>query len=109
RWIMETLYDDTPDGLAGNDDGGTLSAWYVFSALGFYPIPAKEVYILGSPIFDEVEISLGEKKMKITAQNNSPENVFVKSVTLNGNKLDRYFIYHKELLEGGELVFEMEP
>jgi predicted alpha-1,2-mannosidase len=109
RWILETKYGDDYYGLDGNDDGGTLSAWYVFSALGFYPIPGTTKYWLGSPLFDRAEINLGDNVLTVVAENNSAENVYVKKVSLNDVPLDRPCFTHDEIAPGGMLRFEMSP
>ncbi|MFK7772272.1 MAG: GH92 family glycosyl hydrolase [Saprospiraceae bacterium] len=109
RQVMDELYTTQPNGLAGNEDCGQMSAWYLFSALGFYPVnPADGKYILGSPEVESATIHLPNKKtFQIKVNNQSKENIFVKSVTLNGKKLDDFFITHQQIMEGGELVFEM--
>ncbi len=109
RQIMDQLYTTRPDGLCGNEDCGQMSAWYLFSTLGFYPVnPADGRYILGSPEVEEAVIHLpGDKTFRIRVTNPSDENVYVGSVMLNGVPLDRYFIKHEEIIVGGELVFYM--
>lgn len=109
RDIMKKMYRAAPDGLGGNDDCGQMSAWYVFSCLGFYPVcPGSGRYELGSPLVQQAAIQLpGGKQLRIEAKNQSPRNVYVRSVSLNGKKLDRSYILHEELMQGGELVFEM--
>lgn len=109
RWILETKYEDNYVGLDGNDDGGTLSAWYVLSAMGFYPIAGTTRYELGAPLFDKAEINMGEKVLTVEAANQSPENMFVQRVTLNGAPLDRTWFEHDEIAGGGTLRFEMGP
>ena len=107
--ILKTLYNDSPAGLCGNEDCGQMSAWYVFSSIGFYPFnPADQNYLIGSPLFDEVKINLGNgKKFIIRTNNLSEKNIYIKSATLNGNYLTRSFITHKEIMDGGFLEFEM--
>lgn len=108
REIMETMYDDQPDGLSGNEDCGQMSAWYVFSALGFYPVnPASGVYDLGSPIFDRSTIKVGGGKTFVIEAKNASTNKYVKRVTLNGVKLTENQIRHEQIMQGGKLVFEM--
>lgn len=109
RHIMDTKYLAAPDGLSGNDDCGQMSAWYIFSALGFYPVaPGSDRYDLGSPLVREAEINLENgNSFSITAVNQSPENVYVRKVELNGSKLDRLYITHDEIMQGGRLVFYM--
>jgi putative alpha-1,2-mannosidase len=108
---MEQLYKPGPEGLCGNDDCGQMSAWYVFSALGFYPVdPASGVYVLGSPRVKSAKISLPNGKLfEIIASNQSPGNVYVQSVTLNGKPLNRAYITHNEIAQGGKLVFTLGP
>jgi len=107
--ITRTLYNHTPDGLCGNEDCGQMSAWYVFSALGFYPFnPADQNYVIGSPLFDEAIINLPNgKKFVVTAQNVSAKNIYLKSASLNGKDLTRSYITHEELTQGGKLTFTM--
>ena len=110
RRIMKELYSTAPDGLAGNEDCGQMSAWYLFSSLGIYPVnPADGKYILGSPAIESAKIQLpGGKVFEIEVKNQGKENVLVKSVTLNGIKLDRYYITHEEIMAGGKVLFELE-
>lgn len=106
--IMTELYTSQTDGLCGNEDCGQMSSWFNLSALGFYPVaPGSDQYVLGNPLFEKVSLHLGEKSFVIKAKNISKENKYVKSVSLNGEKLDRSYIYHHEITAGGELVFEM--
>jgi putative alpha-1,2-mannosidase len=109
RHIMDTKYLPAPDGLSGNDDCGQMSAWYIFSALGFYPVaPGSDIYDLGSPLVKEATVSLENgKTFTVTAVNQGPQNVYVKKVELNGRKLDRLYITHDEIMNGGSLVFYM--
>lgn len=113
REILEKAYDTTPYGIMGNEDVGQMSAWYILSAMGFHPVcPGDQKYMLGSPLFDEVEIKLDQnyyegKTFKVTAINNSSDNVYVQKVCLNGKELNRPYIFHEEIVSGGELIFEM--
>jgi predicted alpha-1,2-mannosidase len=109
REILTTQYKNAPAGHCGNEDCGQMSSWYIFSALGFYPVnPAQGIYMLGAPLFEKAEISLpGNKKFTIRAKNVSEENKYVESVQLNGKLLYRAFITHKEVVSGGELLFKM--
>ena len=109
RKIMTEMYHSGKDGLCGNEDCGQMSAWYVFSAMGFYPFnPADGAYVIGSPLLDKVSISLPEnKEFIIVAENNSPENIYISKVMLNGKEIDRKYINHEEIMSGGELVFTM--
>jgi predicted alpha-1,2-mannosidase len=107
--ILTTLYDTTPDGICGNEDTGQMSAWYIFSSLGFYPMdPVSGRYELGIPFFDKAIINLPSgKTFTINSNYRSGENHYVKSVSLNGKKLSRNYITFQEVLDGGELQFEM--
>lgn len=107
--ILTTLYDTTPEGICGNEDTGQMSAWYVFSSLGFYPMdPVSGKYVLGTPSFDKTIIKLPSgKTFIINADNLSKKNIYVKNVFLNGKKLDRFYLTFQELLDGGELTFVM--
>ena len=109
RHINNVLYTDQPDGLSGNEDGGQMSAWYVFSSIGFYPVnPSNGAYIFGSPLFDEVTLNIpGQNQFKISTKNNSDENIYIQSVKLNGKDYKYSYITHKQILEGGELEFVM--
>lgn len=109
RKIIKNQYHNGPAGLGGNDDAGQMSAWYIFSSLGFYPVaPASDQYWIGSPIFDGASINLENgKTVKITVKNQGDKNVYVQSITLNGNKLNRLYITHDELMNGADLQFVM--
>jgi len=107
RWAMEAKYMDAPNGLDGNDDAGTLSAWYVFSALGFYPLAGSDVYFVGSPVFDRAVIHLDKGDMVLEAGPDPAKNIYVEKVTVNGRELDGPFFKHHEIAEGGKLVFTM--
>ena len=108
RWTLENRFSTDVNGLDGNDDGGSLSAWYVFSALGFYPLAGTQNYWIGSPNIDAAEVTLSNGNvLKITALNQSEDNIYVESVTLNGEKLDGVYVTHDRLMAGGELVFTM--
>ena len=109
RKVFETQYQPRPDGLCGNDDCGQMAAWYVFSALGFYPFdPCGGEYIIGAPQVPKVTLSFVDNKIfTMTARNLSKENKYVKSVMLNGKKISDWKIHHADIVKGGELVFEM--
>jgi len=109
RFIMKEFYHDDPDGVIGNEDCGQMSAWFVFSSLGFYPVfPAPQEYQFGSPLFDKAEIHLdGGKNFVVEAVNNSPENIYIQSVELNGKSYSKDFIHHKDIMNGGNLKFMM--
>ena len=111
RYINNELYTDQPDGLSGNEDCGQMSAWYIFSSIGFYPVnPSNGGYVFGSPLFDEALIKLpANKSFKVIAENNSDKNIYIQSVTLNGKKHNYSYITHKQIMDGGELKFVMGP
>src|SRR5690606_26205646 len=107
--ILKEMYQNAPDGISGNEDCGQMSAWYVFSAMGFYPVtPASNQYIIGTPLFEGATINLEDNKVfKIEAENLSDENKYIASATLNGKSLKRSFLNHSEIMNGGKLVFKM--
>ena len=107
--ILNTLYNNTSSGYAGNDDCGQMSAWYVFSAMGFYPVnPADGRYFIGSPLLDECTLKLaGNKEFRIRTIRKSPEDIYIQSVTLNGKKHKDFFITHQDIMNGGTMVFKM--
>ena len=109
RMIMNTMYAPTVEGLCGNDDAGQMSAWYIFSALGFYPVtPGSPNYALGSPLVKEAKIYLENGKMlTIKANNQSKENIYVKSVSVNGKVIEGSLLHHNDIIHGGEIIFEM--
>jgi len=110
RKVMDKLYNYTPDGYCGDEDNGQTSAWYVFSALGFYPVtPGTDQYVFGSPLFKKVTLHFENgSKLVIEAPENSSRNIYVSSIRLNGKVIDRTYIRHQELLRGGKLVFKMD-
>ena len=109
REVFDKFYLPKPDGLCGNDDCGQMSAWYLFSAMGFYPFnPCGGEYIIGAPQVENVTLNLANFRMfEVTAKNLSKENKYVKSVTLNGKPITDWKIRHEDIMKGGELVFEM--
>lgn len=109
RRILTEMYDDRPDGLQGNEDCGQMSSWYVFSALGFYPVaPAGGEYVLGAPLFDSASISLpGGRVFRIVAHGNSPDNKYVDRVVLNGADCHSPTISHADIMRGGTLEYYM--
>jgi len=115
RKVMEKSYGTGVRGLCGNEDMGQMSAWYLLSSMGFHPVDTSSgVYIIGSPLFDKVSITFDSKyykgkKLDIIAKNNSDENIYVQSLSLNGKAVDRAWVTHDELTAGGELVFVMGP
>ena len=110
RNIMKTHYTNSPFGLPGNDDHGAMSSWYVFSAMGFYPVcPGRPVYDLGSPLFKKITINLQNgKKWIVNSKNNGPGQPFVRSTLLNGKPLNTGWISHSSIVQGGDLTFEMD-
>ncbi|WP_108866212.1 GH92 family glycosyl hydrolase [Aquimarina aquimarini] len=109
RMIMDTMYGPTVDGLCGNDDAGQMSAWYIFSSLGFYPVtPGSSDYALGSPLIKEAIIHLENGKiLTISAKNQSKDNIYVHQVSINGTIIEGITLSHHDISDGGELVFEM--
>lgn len=107
--ILNDFYTDQPDGLCGNEDCGQMSAWYIFSSLGFYPVtPGSPIYTLGAPLFTDISLKLENGAIfRISAPNRSKENIYVDEVTLNGTVLNRAFIRHSEIMAGGVLEFTM--
>ena len=115
RVVMDHAYGPGVKGLCGNEDVGQMSAWYILSAIGFHPVsPVDGVYIIGSPLFDEVSIKLDShyytgKTFTVKTRNNSAENVYVQSATLNGQPLNRAWLRHEEVVAGGTLELVMGP
>ncbi|MFO7843696.1 MAG: glycoside hydrolase family 92 protein, partial [Bacteroidales bacterium] len=109
RLIMQTMYSNTPDGLCGNDDAGQMSAWYIFSALGFYPVcPGSEQYATGSPLVKSATLHFESgKKLNIMVKNQNPQNVYVQKITFNGEEIKNYQLLHRQLIKGGHLTFYM--
>ncbi len=109
RAIMNKLYRPTPDGLCSDEDNGQISAWYIFSSMGFYPVtPGQPSYVLGSPLFRKITLNLPNgKKFEILAPDNNSQNLYVDEVELNGNKISRNWIAHDEINEGGKLYFRL--
>jgi len=104
------MYKPEPHGLCGNDDCGQMSAWYIFSVMGFYPVaPGSNEYVIGTPCVDKAVINLENgKKFKIIAENLSEKNIYIKEVWLNGKSVNRSYLIHKEIVNGGELKFVMQ-
>ncbi|MCB9185067.1 MAG: glycoside hydrolase family 92 protein [Flavobacteriales bacterium] len=111
RDVLDIMYKPRPDGLSGNDDCGQMSAWYIFSALGFYPMePGSDAYELGAPVVDRAEIPLPDgRTFKVIVKGQGPKNGYVQHVELNGARLDRTTITHYELMAGGVLEFTLGP
>jgi predicted alpha-1,2-mannosidase len=113
RRVMDELYSDGPAGLCGNDDMGQMSAWYVLSSMGFYPVaPGQNVWVIGSPEFSKVTLHLDKsfnkaKEFVIEAKNNSKDNKYIQSATLNGKSLNKTWFGEEVIQNGGKLIFEM--
>jgi predicted alpha-1,2-mannosidase len=111
RMIMDTMYGSGVDGLCGNDDAGQMSAWYIFSALGFYPVcPGSRQYAIGSPLVTRATLNLENGNiLMIRTESQRIENVYVQKVEINGKAVKRRYFEHDELVSGGEIVFFMGP
>jgi len=109
RLILDTMYGSAEDGLCGNDDAGQMSAWYIFSALGFYPVnPGSDIYEIGSPSIKSALINLkDDKKLTIKTKNQNAKNIYVEKVLLNGRKINGHQLLHSDIAGGGELIFHM--
>ena len=109
--ILTQFYSDAPDGIAGNEDCGQMSAWYILSSMGFYSVtPGQDMYAIGTPLFGKISINLENgNRFVIEAKNRSPENMYIQSATLNGAPFLRSYIFHHEIMSGSKLVFVMGP
>ena len=109
RQILTELYTNSPDGISGNEDCGQMSAWYIFSSLGFYPVtPGSNQYIIGAPLFEKASINLENgKSFTVESKNQSTKNRYIKSVQLNGENYEYSYINHQDIMNGGNLVFDM--
>jgi predicted alpha-1,2-mannosidase len=109
RSLLETMYDNQPDGLAGNEDCGQMSAWYVISALGFYAVdPVSGNYVFGTPLFDRAVVDLGNgKQLVLEAKRNSAEDKYIQSVTFNGKPYRKVWFRHADIVDGATIVFKM--
>ena len=107
-WVRDTYFTAQPNGLPGNDDGGTMTAWYVFSALGFYPISGSDQYVLGSPEFPRVDIKVGKGAFSVEANGVSSENIYIQSATLNGKPLPRRFSTTRTSRRGARSCFRWD-
>jgi len=109
REVMSKLYNGTENGYPGDEDQGGLSSWYVLSALGIYSVcPGTDQYVIGSPLFRKATVTLENGNVfVIEAENNSPENVYIESATLNGKTISRNWITYNEIIQGGVLHFKM--
>ena len=110
RRVYSEFYQNNPEGLAGNEDAGQMSAWYVLSSLGFYePEPASTRFWFGAPVFEDVEVKVPGGVFRIKSEGLSQDNRYIQDVTLNGVKLDRGYVEYSEIIAGGNLVFRMGP
>jgi predicted alpha-1,2-mannosidase len=109
RMLLDTMYSTAPDGFAGNEDCGQISAWYVLSALGLYAVdPVSANYVFGSPLLDHAEVDVGEGRvLTVESRNNGPDRPYIQSVSWNGRPWTRSWISHAELTAGGTLIFDM--
>jgi predicted alpha-1,2-mannosidase len=109
RDVMNRFYSATPDGYCGDEDNGQTSAWYVFSALGFYPVcPASDEYVMGTPLFEQATLHLENgQTFTITAKDNSDENLYIESAKLNSRRHTRNYITHDDIMSGGKLSLRM--
>jgi len=109
RQVIKDFYTAKPDGLAGNEDVGAMSSWFVLSSVGFYPVnPAKGLYVFGSPLFDKASLQVqGGKIFTVQTINNSAENKYIQSITLNGKAYTKSYIRHADILKGGTLTIKM--
>lgn len=111
-WVRETMdrmYQPTPDGYCGDEDNGQTSAWYVFSAMGFYPVaPATDEYVMGAPLFKKVTVELENgNELIINAPQNSDSNKYIQKMELNGKDYTKNYLSHKELMKGAVIDIEM--
>jgi predicted alpha-1,2-mannosidase len=111
RRLLEMEYDDQPDGLAGNEDCGQMSAWYVISSLGFYAVdPVSGNYVFGTPLFDRAEVELGQrKKLIVEAKRTAPADQYIQSVTINGKPHTKLWFRHTDIANGATIVFSIGP
>ena len=105
---MEKFYNSNFDAYCGDEDNGQTSAWYVFGAMGFYPVcPASEQYAIGTPLFDKVTVTRPDGKFTITAIGNGPDNFYIGSAKVNGKKWSHNYLNHKDLIGGAKIEFNM--
>ena len=105
--VMKYHYSDRPGGLPGNDDSGGLSSWYVWNAIGLFPVPGQELFLIGSPLFEEVEIQIGTSRLRIAVRRSGEGAIYLASIRLNGVALDRAFLSYAEVHGGGTLAIEL--
>jgi predicted alpha-1,2-mannosidase len=111
RMLLDTMYHAAPDGMAGNEDVGQMSAWYLLSALGFYAVdPVSGNYVIGSPLVERATVDVGNgRTLQIRVQRKDPRHVYVQSFTLNGKPQQRLWFHHSDISNGGEIVLELGP
>jgi predicted alpha-1,2-mannosidase len=111
RSLLDSMYHDDPDGMAGNEDVGQMSAWFILSALGFYAVdPVSGNYVIGSPLVDRAALELGSgKRLTIEVKRSDPSHAYVQSFTLNGKPQQRLWFHHSDIAQGGSIVFELGP
>ena len=109
RQVMDRMYTPTPDGYCGDEDNGQTSAWYVFTALGFYPVcPGTDQYVLGAPLFKKAVIHMENgKQVEINAPANSADNIYIQNMKVNGGNYTKNYLTHKDLMEGSVIDIEM--
>jgi putative alpha-1,2-mannosidase len=107
RWALDTSFGDGPGGLPGNDDCGTMSSWYLFTALGFFPVPGYDKYYVGSPRYTAAEITIPDGAFRITAPAASATNFVPRSASLDGKSLPDFIFRHSDIVEGAELEVEL--
>jgi predicted alpha-1,2-mannosidase len=109
REVMNRMYAPTPDGYCGDEDNGQTSAWYVFSAMGFYPVtPGSDQYVLGAPLFKKITVKLENgKEVVINAPENNAENKYIQSASFNGKEYSKNWLSHSELMRGAVIDFKM--
>ncbi|MCW3088773.1 MAG: glycoside hydrolase family 92 protein [Sediminibacterium sp.] len=109
RYILKEFYHDAPDGIVGNEDCGQMSAWYIFSSLGFYPVfPASGNYVIGSPLFPKATLHLGNgKAFTVESVNNASANIYIQRIELNGRRYDKTYLRHSDIINGGRMKIIM--
>ena len=109
RYLLEAMYDNQPDGLAGNEDCGQMSAWYIISALGFYPVdPVSGNYVFGAPLFDRAVVELGNgKNLVVETKRQSPKDKYVQSITFDGKAYSKAWFRHADVANGATIVFQL--
>ncbi len=107
--LLKSWYHNDPNGLAGNEDCGQMSAWYVMSAMGLYAVdPASATYVLTSPLLDKATITVMDgNKLVIEAKRSSPDAIYIQSVTINGKPSEKLWVRHEEIAHGGHIVFNL--